>query len=62
MKFAQWFFGHIHLPYVLTPVGTLNLSRTVSTPLGTRQYTYGYTDVFVFGVRIARIWRVKPWE
>jgi hypothetical protein len=43
--------------------------RFVLTPLATRNVVYGsnggghtgYTDVFIFGIRVARVQRTSPW-
>lgn len=55
-KIWYWFTKHFDFRYIFTPFAIV---RTVYHGLdGVR----GYADVYVFGVRIARIQETKPWE
>ena len=52
----KWLIAHIHLGFIFTPFA---ITRT--------RYRYdngemiGYADVYIFGLRIARIQETKPW-
>lgn len=52
----KWIVEHIKISYILTPFAIRNIKYYESF-----SYT-GYTDFFIFGIRIARIQRTKPWE
>lgn len=46
---------HFKLAFLLTPIGVRNILYNLD---GGRT---GYTDIFIFGIRIARIQRTTPW-
>lgn len=52
-----WAYRHFRINYILTPFGTLNIVYSLDND----QYV-GYTDVFIFGIRIMRIMRTNPWN
>lgn len=54
MSIWAWAKKHVDLRFVLTPFG---LTRTVYGLNG----IIGYCDVYVFGIRVARIQETKPW-
>jgi hypothetical protein len=53
----HWLEDHFRVIYILTPIATRNLR------INSSQYAHtGYTDVLVFGFRVARIQRTEPWK
>ena len=51
-----WIYCHFRARFIFTPFATLNTKHF----LGGGLYM-GYTDIFVFGIRVARIHRTIPW-
>lgn len=56
LKKVVTLFGVIRWDAVLTPVSITHVKIQTLTA-----YT-GFTNVYVFGIRIMRLQRVKPWE
>jgi hypothetical protein len=54
-KIWKWGKKHIEPRYFFTPFG---ITRTVYSNRG----IIGYTDVYLFGIRVARIQSTKPWN
>lgn len=48
--------------HVLTPVATMNYVKRESGGQGYHVGFIGYTLVYVFGVRVARLQRTNPWR
>lgn len=53
----NWLADHFRSVYLLTPFA----SRNVVYGRGTGAFV-GFTDYFIFGIRIARVQRTQPWE
>lgn len=52
----RWIIEHIKLSAILTPIATRNIiHRDTDTYVG-------YTDLFIFGIRLSRIQRTMPWN
>ena len=54
-RIVTWIMDHFKLAYIATPFGTRNMIYRV------KHGSIGFTDVFIFGVRIMRIQRTNPW-
>ena len=54
--FISWFLGHFDYRFIFVPIATINI-----IPMHKGAWC-GYTDVFVFGIRIVRVQRTKPWK
>lgn len=56
-KFILWFIGHFDLRFIFIPFAIKNIA-----PVDHQNRMYiGYMDIFIFGIRIARIQKTKPW-
>jgi hypothetical protein len=42
--------------FLFIPIATINLR------VGSQLSYYGFTDIFIFGLRVIRIHRTLPWE
>lgn len=56
IDFLLWLRSHVDFRFVLTPVAMTNIRKDDG-----RISHIGYSNIFVFGVRIARIQRTKTW-
>lgn len=54
-KIWAWGQKHIEPSYFFTPFG---ITRTVYNKGG----IIGYTDIYLFGIRVARLQSTKPWK
>lgn len=50
----DWIKKHIDIRFVLTPLGKVNRNY--------RTHRVGYSDYYIFGIRIARIQKTEPWD
>lgn len=55
--FLAWLTGHFDVRFIFTPLATKN----IVPPIRDNQSFVGYTDVFIFGLRISRIQKTKSW-
>jgi len=54
-----WAAMHIDLRHIFTPFAVV---RTVYASGALMRSQLGYADVYVFGLRVARIQETKPWK
>jgi len=57
---GKWIYQHFAPEYFFTPYAQKHHAKLLSnyaTPT-----LIGHTDVYIFGIRIARIQRTKPWK
>lgn len=54
--FGVWLFGHFALHFMFIPLAVKNVIPPRITGI------IGYLDIFIFGVRIIRIQKTKPWS
>ena len=47
---------------LLTPIGVLDFVNATENALGNRVSEYGWTEVLIFGIRVAKIQSTRPWE
>lgn len=57
MEGWAWIKKHIEIRFILTPLGTIN--SNYHTGGGG---IIGYTDYYIFGIRLARIQKTAPWD
>jgi len=55
-NFKDWVLSHFEIRGVFT------LLYVINTCYGTSSSYRGYSSYYVFGVKVARIQRTKPWE
>ena len=63
-RFGQWLGAHWDKEYILTPIALCNRKRVWEIAKGhelIQTIVIGYTDVYVFGIRVISIQRTKPW-
>lgn len=53
--FFKFLLGVINFKFIVVPFGKSNLLL----PIGNAHI--GYTDYYVFGIRVARLQQTKPW-
>lgn len=56
--FFSWATAHIDISFIFTPIA---LKNTIP-PRKNNALFIGYADIFVFGIRIARIQKTTPWR
>jgi len=56
--FLAWLTGHFDIRFIFTPFAAKN----IVPPAKDDQSFVGYTDLFVFGIRIARIQKTRSWR
>lgn len=52
----NWLVDHFKIAFLFTPLA----SRNIAYGDGRGGYT-GYTDIFIFGLRVLRVQRTTPW-
>lgn len=52
-----WFIGHFDLKFLFIPIAVKKV-----IPLTLQKGFIGYLDIFIFGIRIIRIQKTKPWS
>lgn len=55
MRFTEWLSNHFEIAFILTPL-VIKHSR-----IGNNLAYTGFTSVYVFGIRVAKIQRTHPW-
>jgi hypothetical protein len=55
-KFWSWVGRHVDPRFIFTPIGKVN--RVYHTRINS---IIGFSDYYIFGIRIARIQQTKPW-
>jgi len=63
-RFVMWVLLHFDKSYIFTPIATSNVQREYELVCGyevVQTIKIGWTNVFVFGVRIASFQRTTPW-
>jgi len=64
VRLVIWVLLHFDKSYILTPIATSNVQRQFNIERGSEivnTINLGWTNVFIFGVRIASFQRTKPW-
>lgn len=56
--FLAWLTGHFDIRFIFTPFAAKNI---VPPAIDNNSFV-GYTDLFIFGIRVARIQQTKSWQ
>lgn len=56
MRFTKWLSAHFEISFLLTPLVIKHAK------VGNSLEYIGFTSVYIFGVRVAKIQRTYPWK